>query len=178
MNRESNIDNELLFHKFTFLNQVLKKRNANKKTISHGQGRILAILHRKDGISTKELSEILNIKVTSLNETLNKLIKAGYLKKETSQKDKRVLLIYLTEKGRDFRPPKPKDADVFDCLSEEEKENLDRYLERIAVELHNKFKDEDPEKYEEIIEHRKKVFEKYFDCDMKAIEWFKIIEKR
>ena len=98
MNRESNIDNELLFHKFTFLNQVLKKRNANKKTISHGQGRILAILHRKDGISTKELSEILNIKVTSLNETLNKLIKAGYLKKETSTTDKRVLLIYLTDK--------------------------------------------------------------------------------
>ncbi len=155
---------------------MLKRRNANSKNISHGQGRILAILKQKDGISTKELSEILNIKVTSLNETLNKLIKKGYLKKETSPNDKRILLIYLTDKGRDFRPPKPKDIDIFDCLDENEKENLDKYLDLLARQLHQKFRDENPKKYEKMVEHRKEVLKKYFDCDVQQTEWFKIIE--
>lgn len=68
-----------------FINEALKRRNANEKSISRGQGRILAILNQKDGISTKELSEILNINVTSLNETLNKLIKAGFIKRKVHQ---------------------------------------------------------------------------------------------
>lgn len=170
------MNNELLFHKFTFINQILKKRNANDQTISHGQGRILAILNKKDGISTKELSEILNIKVTSLNETLNKLIKKGYLKKEASATDKRILLIYLTDKGHEFRPPKPKDLDIFDCLTESQKRNLDEYLDLIASEIHYKFRCENPEKYEHMVKHKKEVIEKYFDCDSKKVEWFRLIE--
>ena len=171
------MNNELIFHKFTFINQMFKRRNANTKSISHGQGRILAILKQKDGFSTKELSEILNIKVTSLNETLNKLINNGYVKKEASPEDKRILLIYLTKKGREFKPPKPKDLDIFDCLDENEKENLDKYLTLIAKEMHNKLRDENPEKYEMMVKHRQEVFEKYFNCDFKETEWFKIIEK-
>lgn len=171
------MNNELLFHKFTFINQMFKRRNKNSKNISHGQGRILAILKQKDGLSTKELSEILNIKVTSLNETLNKLIKNDYIKKEASPTDKRVLLIYLTDKGHDFKPPKPKDMDIFDCLDETEKEDLNRYLDLIAREFHQKLKSENPEKYEKMLNHRKEVFEKYFNCNIKQTEWFELIEK-
>lgn len=169
------MNNELLFYKMILINQILKSRNANSKSISHGQGRILAILNKRDGLSTKELSEILNIKVTSLNETLNKLIKKGYIKKEASPTDKRVLLIYLTDKGHEFKPPKPKDLDVFDCLDEKQKENLENYLDLIAIEIHNKFKAESPEEYEAMLNNRKEVFEKYFDCDMNHPEWFGLL---
>ena len=172
------MSNELLFHKFIFINQILKKRNANDKSITQGQGRILVILHQKEGISTKELSEILNIKVTSLNETLNKLIKNGYVKKEVSPKDKRVLLIYLTEKGRRAKPPKPKDLDIFDCLSDDEKENLDRYLDLIATEIHNKFRSENPKEYEKMIRQKEELFGKYFNCSSEKTEWFRLIENR
>ena len=172
------MNNELLFHKFIFINQILKKRNANDRNITQGQGRILFILNQKDGISTKELSEILSIKVTSLNETLNKLIKKGYLKKEASADDKRVLLIYLTEKGRNVRPPKPKDLDIFDCLSSSEKENLDIYLDLIATEIHNKFRSENPEEYEKMLKQKEKLFGKYFNCENKKTEWFRLIENR
>ena len=172
------MNNELLYHKFIFINQILKKRNANDKTITHGQGRIIAILNKKDGISTKELSEILNIKVTSLNETLNKLIKKGYLEKKASPEDKRVLLIYLTDKGRNIKPPKPKDINVFDCLSEDEKENLDKYLDSIAAEIHNKFRSENPEEYEKMLKHKKELIGKYFECDSQKVEWFRLIENQ
>lgn len=170
------MSNELLFHKFVFINQILKKRNANDRNITQGQGRILFILNQKDGISTKELSEILNIKVSSLNETLNKLIKKGYLKKETSPTDKRVLLIYLTEEGRKIKPPQPKDLDIFDCLNEDEKENLDKYLDLIAIEIHNKFRSENPEDYEKMLKQKEELFGKYFNCNSKKAEWFRLIE--
>lgn len=172
------MNNELLFHKFIFINQILKKRNANNKIITEGQGRILFILNQKDGLSTKELSEILNIKVTSLNETLNKLINKGYLKKEASPDDKRVLLIYLTEKGKKVKPPKPKDLDIFDCLSNDEKDNLNRYLDLIATEIHNKFKSKNPEEYEKMLKQKEKIFGKYFNCENKKTEWFRLIENK
>ena len=167
------MDNLTLFHKFVFINQMLKKRNANNKSITHGQGRILMILKRCDGISTKELSEILNIKVTSLNETLNKLQQKDLVEKRPSPEDRRILLVYLTKKGSDFRFETPKDLDIFDCLSETQKENLDEYLSLITDELNEKFKNENPEKYEKMLRHRQEVFKKYFDCEND--EWFNII---
>ena len=46
---------------------------------SRGQGRILAMLKIKDGISTKELSYLLGIRVSSLNEMLAKMERNGYI---------------------------------------------------------------------------------------------------
>ena len=66
------MNNLTLFHKFTFINHALMRRNANEKNITRGQGRIIAILNHKDGISTRDMSELLNIKVTSLKDMLKK----------------------------------------------------------------------------------------------------------
>ncbi|MBQ6099371.1 MAG: MarR family transcriptional regulator [Methanobrevibacter sp.] len=171
------MNNEFLYHKLLFINENLKRRNANEKNISRGQGRILAILKYKEGISTRELSEILNIKVPSVNETLNKLIKNGYIRKETSPEDKRVLLIYLTDKGKEYKFQKSKDIDIFDCLDENQKESFDECLNLISKELHERMKAENPEKYDEMLECRKEVLKKYFDCDITQSEWYQLLEK-
>lgn len=68
---------------------------------SRGQGRIMAFLRMKDGISTKDLSYMLDIRVSSLNELLAKLEKAEYITRQPSETDKRIMLIYLTPKGRE-----------------------------------------------------------------------------
>ena len=77
INGFNQLDNRLLFHKFIMINEILDKRNKKQnpamKSVTKGQGRLIIFLKRKDRLSTKELSEILNISVTSLNETLNKL---------------------------------------------------------------------------------------------------------
>ena len=191
MNREDNLDedlkdhieqfypnqvkNQLLFHKFIMINEILDKRNKKQnpemKSITKGQGRLIGFLKRKDGFSTKELSEILNISVTSLNETLNKLEQQNFIRKVPSPKDKRVLLVELTEEGRSIEFKNHADIDIFDTLSEEEKENLNEYLNRLTVALHNKFKEENPEKYEKIIKNRKEIFEKYFKEYKPHEEW-------
>lgn len=173
------INNHLLFYKFTMINEILdqrnKKQNPEMKSITKGQGRLIALLKRKDRISTKELSEILNISVTSLNETLNKLEQKNFIKKVPSQKDKRILLVELTEEGRNLKFKDHKDIDIFDSLSEEEKENLNDYLNRLILDIHNKFKEEDPEKYEKIIKNRQEIFEKYFKNDKHQEEWARLM---
>ena len=173
------VNNQLLFHKFIMINEVLdrrnKKQNPEMKSITKGQGRLIILLKRKDNLSTKELSEILNISVTSLNETLNKLEQQHLIRKVPSPKDKRVLLVELTEDGRSLEFKNHEDVDIFDNLSEEEKENLNEYLNRLTVALHNKFKEENPEKYEKLIRNRKEIFEKYFKEDNPNEEWSQLM---
>ncbi|MBQ6511651.1 MarR family winged helix-turn-helix transcriptional regulator [Methanobrevibacter sp.] len=178
MNDADEIDNQLLFYKFAMINEILdqrnKKQNPEMKSITKGQGRLIFLLKRKDNISTRELSEILNISVTSLNETLNKLEQKNFIRKVPSQKDKRVLLVELTEKGRNLEFKDHKDIDIFDSLSEEEKENMNDYLNRLIFNIHDKFRQEEPEKYEKIIKNRKEIFEKYFKDDKHHKEWAKL----
>ena len=188
MNRENNsnhylefddANNQILFHKFIMINEILdrriKKQNPEMKSITKGQGRLIILLKRKDGFSTKELSEILNISVTSLNETLNKLEQQNLIRKVPSPKDKRVLLVELTEEGRALEFKNHEDIDIFDTLSEDEKENLNEYLNRLTVALHKKFKEENPEKYEKIIKNRKEIFEKYFKEFNPNDEWMEFM---
>ncbi len=171
------INNQVLFYKFSMINEILdqrnKKQNPEMKSITKGQGRLILLLKRKDKISTKELSEILNISVGSLNETLNKLEQKNFIRKVPSEKDKRILLVELTDEGRNLKFKEHKDIDIFDSLTEEEKESLNDYLNRIILNLHNKFKEEDPEKYEKIIRNRKEIFEKYFKDDKHHEEWIR-----
>ena len=172
-------NNHLLFYKFSMINEILdkriKKQNPEMKSITKGQGRLIALLKRKDKISTKELSEILNISVTSLNETRNKLEQKNFIRKVPSQKDKRVLLIELTEEGRNLKFKYPEDIDIFDTLNDNEKEILNDYLNRVILELHDKFMEENPEKYEKILKNRKEIFEKYFKNDKHHDEWVKLM---
>lgn len=102
---------------------------------SRGQGRILAVLKMKDGISTKDLSYLLGIRVSSLNELLAKLEKGGYITRESSAADKRVMLIHLTEKGREEERPEKERSDVLACLSAEEQVAFGGYLDLIIASL-------------------------------------------
>ena len=115
----------------------------------------------------------MNISVGSLNETLNKLEQKNFIRKVPSEKDKRILLVELTDEGRNLQFTEHKDIDIFDSLTEEEKEILNDYMNRIILNLHNKFKEEDPEKYEKIIRNRKEIFEKYFKDDKHHEEWIR-----
>ncbi|MBR1611689.1 MAG: hypothetical protein IJ672_09475, partial [Methanobrevibacter sp.] len=87
-------------------------------------------------------------------------------------------LIYLTEKGHEFKFQKPKDIDIFDCLSNDEKEEFNHCLDLISKELHNRIKTENPEKYEKMLKHRKEVFKKFFGDDGDYKEWFRLLKNK
>ena len=105
---------------------------------TRGQGRILAALQMRDGISTKDLSYLLGLAVSSLNQFLFKLEKGGYITREPSEQDKRVILVKLTERGKaqkDQQEETQDFGDIFDCLTEKEQADLNAYLDKIIDNL-------------------------------------------
>lgn len=112
---------------------------------SRGQGRILAMLQIKDGVTTKELSYLLGIRVSSLNETLAKMEKNGYINRKQSDNDKRVFVIFLTEKGRKAMPKQMESTTVFNCFSDEEKDIFGDLLERLLQELEEREMADNPQ---------------------------------
>ena len=98
---------------------------------TRGQGRILAMLKIQPEIATKELAYLLGIRQQSLNELLNKLEKNGYVERKPSENDKRVMIVHLTEKGKQTKQSETDYQKIFDCLLPEELQQLSQYLDRI-----------------------------------------------
>jgi DNA-binding MarR family transcriptional regulator len=116
---------------------------------TRGQGRILAVLKLKDAISTKDLSYLLGVRVSSLNGLLSKLEKSGHVTREPSEQDKRVMLVKLTEKGRSLEEPGTVDhGDIFACLSDDEQRTFGEYLDRVIAALTEKLGYDDDEELE------------------------------
>jgi DNA-binding MarR family transcriptional regulator len=100
---------------------------------SRGQGRVLAALKMQPEIRTKDLAYVLGIRTQSLNELLGKLEEGGFITREPATEDKRVVLVKLTEKGRNEEQKDATLPGLFDCLNEEEQEKLAAYFDRIIA---------------------------------------------
>lgn len=109
------------------------KKNSN---LMIGQYHCLQLLFTKDGRTQKELAEILNIRATSLSETIARLESQEMIRRERSKEDKRTFLVYLTDKGRECAKQNLKDREklysyMLHPLSEEEREQFGSILNKI-----------------------------------------------
>ncbi|ADK82682.1 MarR family winged helix-turn-helix transcriptional regulator [Sediminispirochaeta smaragdinae] len=103
-----------------------------------GQGRILAILALKPEISQRELSRILDIRPQSLGELLVKLERQGFIVRTPSEQDRRVMLVRLTKEGAEAAKTSEDAGEqeaFFNCLSEDEQNQFDEFLDRLINEL-------------------------------------------
>ena len=140
-----------LFEKLSQLQWLLKKSrfsgvegDSHMADTTRGQGRILAVLKLRDGISTKELSFLLGLQISSLNELLAKLERGGYIVRQASNQDKRVILARLTEKGANVQQADIQDTDdVFACLTEDEQKTLGSLIDKIISALRANMREED-----------------------------------
>lgn len=107
---------------------------------TRGQGRVLAMLKIQPEISSKDLAYLLGIRQQSLNELLNKLEKKGYVTRVPSETDRRVMLVRLTEQGKQAQDENSgaDDAGLFDCLSPEERDQFNAYLDRMIAAFEQK----------------------------------------
>ncbi len=117
--------------------------------IRQGQGRILALMKKINSITQKELAEILGIRQQSLGESLIKLEQNGYIVRKQSQEDKRIMVVEITEKGKQLEFEKNDLSEIFDCLDEQEQQNLKSYLYRISERLENILQTEQAQKINE-----------------------------
>jgi DNA-binding MarR family transcriptional regulator len=120
-----------------------------------GQGRVLAILRMKPEISQRELAYLLDMSKQSLAELLAKLEKSGYVTRRSSEEDKRVMTIKLTDEGakaaEDMDDSVSDATKILDCLNDDELNAFSDYLSRIIKSHEEQFPDGD---YEERRRHR------------------------
>lgn len=103
-----------------------------------GQGRVLLLLQMRPEISQKDLSYLLDMRPQSLGELLTKLEYSGYIARDSSESDRRVMNVRLTEKGLEAanQVERPSDSnEFFNCLSDEERVKLSEYLDRIITNM-------------------------------------------
>ncbi len=129
-----------IYEKLSTLQWLMKRRQMFSQAQSgpfadpaRGQGRILAMLKIQPEIKTRELAYLLGIRQQSLNELLNKLEKSGHVERKPSEKDKRVMVVHLTKKGKRIQQPETDYQEILDCLSLEELQQFGEYLDRIIA---------------------------------------------
>jgi len=106
------------------------------------------MLKKTPEISQRELSYLLDIRPQSLGEILGKLEKNGYITRTPSENDKRIMIVNLTQAGKDTQIQEFSFDRVFDCLKEEEKQTLSSYLQRLIVSLEEDLGTQDSESRE------------------------------
>lgn len=71
-----------------------------KNKVSYAELRILRVCDSHENLTLNKLSEILNKAPANLSVIITRLVKNKLIKKKSSQVDKRVTYLVITEKGR------------------------------------------------------------------------------
>jgi DNA-binding MarR family transcriptional regulator len=164
-----------LDHLSWLLHKQQQRRHTKANPVSDptkGQGRILAMLKLKDAISTKDLAFLLDVRVSSLNEMLYKMERGGYIMREADPADRRVMLVHLTDKGRDEQQSDSMTfTSILDCLSKDEQDELCRYLDRLIGAFEAEMEPGDEDFYERMKAIRERVGDKMMDRLERHLDW-------
>ena len=98
------------------------------------------MVSKKEGLSQKELAEILRIKPPTVTASVQRLEKAGFLYKKPDEKDQRIARIYLTEKGKETKARalqriRENESVMLEGFSETEQCLLRRFLKQILENI-------------------------------------------
>ena len=97
-----------------------------------GQGRILHLLDTEGAILQRDLQARLGVKSGSLSEILSKLEREGLIARETDPRDRRRVIVRMTDAGRahaEAHRQTPMEKDWFQALDQEQSEELIRLLD-------------------------------------------------
>ncbi|WP_196590841.1 MarR family winged helix-turn-helix transcriptional regulator [Pectinatus frisingensis] len=126
-----------LFHKMGNLRERFFHQFSEGSVMPLGQCRVVHCLIQSGEIAQNELIKKMTIRPGSLSELLGKLKKNGYVERIKDDKDRRRMLIRLTEKGRTAAVMHHQiHVRIFDkmfsALSDEELTDLHRILEKLV----------------------------------------------
>lgn len=118
--------------------RVFERILADKKieAFNGAQGRILYVLWQKNGIPISELSKETGLAMTSLTSMLDRMEAAGLIYRDRGDKDRRKILIYLTDEAksleREYNAVTEEISGIYyKGFSKEEIEQLEGYLYRV-----------------------------------------------
>ena len=142
---EADMDSRLVSH-FREIGHTLR-------AVSEGKGsqkRILIVIDHYGSITQSALTEHLGIQPGSASEVLGKMEAAGLITRAQSESDKRTTDVCLTQAGRAAAKEAAaqraaRNAQMFSCLSEEEKAALLALLNRVNAAWDELYRQENAE---------------------------------
>lgn len=84
--------------------QVIINSKLIDLNIKSGQHDFLYVISKNEGISQKELSELLYVGKSTTAKAVKNLVENDYVKKIQDENDNRIYRLYLTENGRKIIP--------------------------------------------------------------------------
>ncbi|HKM23493.1 MAG TPA: MarR family transcriptional regulator [Erysipelothrix sp.] len=129
-----------LYRQLNVSHRVVVQKYLDQYGLYIGQPRFLFVLEEQEGISQAILSSILKVTKETVSVTLKRLEQSGYIRREVSQSDKRIKLLYLNEKGKELMPELRKNFNdinerMFSQLDKNEKEILESLYEKMLQGL-------------------------------------------
>lgn len=129
-----------LYRQLNVSHRVVVQKYLDQYGLYYGQPRFLFVLEEQEGISQAILSSILKVTKETVSVTLKRLEQSGYIRREVSQSDKRIKLLYLNEKGKELMPELRKNFNdinerMFSQLDKNEKEILESLYEKMLQGL-------------------------------------------
>lgn len=148
MNMNMNMNEKTsLFEQFGKLNflmhryhQMNHRQHGPMGDPHRGQGRVLTLLSLREEISQRDLLYLLDMRPQSLGELLIKLERGGYIERKSSEDDRRVMMVKITDEGKRAasRTDRPDSDGLFDCLTDGEREALSGYLDKIIAAIESR----------------------------------------
>nr|WP_242224159.1 MarR family transcriptional regulator [Bacillus cereus group sp. BfR-BA-01380] len=119
-------------------------RHEYEENLTHQTIRILQMISRKEAQTIRTIATTLHLSHNTASEHIKRLIQKELVIKERSQQDERVVIVKLTEKGRQALAThtlldEAKLKQIEEKLSEEEKELIQSAFELLAKEAYDVF---------------------------------------
>lgn len=127
------LDNQVCFalHSTSLLMTKVYKPLLQALGLTYPQYLAMLVLWERDGLTVGEISQRLLTDPGSLTPLLKRLESEGLLKRTRSREDERVVLVQLTDKGRELRDEARK---VPHCILEASGRTVER-LQKLQAEL-------------------------------------------
>ncbi len=99
------LENQVCFPTYAVANKILRRYQPllKKINLTYTQYITMMVLWEKEVVNEKDLVKALYLKANTLTDLLRKLEKKGYVQISRDEKDKRNIVIRLTDEGRKLK---------------------------------------------------------------------------
>ena len=94
---------EDMIHKYMYLNKKTATKTDGRLEevgLHRGQPVLLHLLWEKDGLSGRELSDLMEVQPATVTKMVRRLKTTGFVKTKQDPKDSRISRVYLTDQGK------------------------------------------------------------------------------
>jgi DNA-binding MarR family transcriptional regulator len=130
----------LLIARVALIHRTRVSEYLAKHNLYVGQEMLLKCLWNQDGLSQKEIADLMGIQAATATRMVIRMERSGLVRRETDPDDQRVSQVYLTDLGRSLQGAVEEgwmaiEQQILEGFSLEERLLLRRYLEQLHKNL-------------------------------------------